>query len=254
MSRIAYSGEALVLGTTDYGESDRVVALFTRDKGRLAAFAAGARRSKRRFAGALEPFTRLQVELSERRGDLLFLDSASVVEAHAGLRLDLARLGYAGHAVELCRELCKEREPHEELYDELCAYLDRLARGGGEASATGLLAFELAALGHVGLAPRLDACAICGGAVEGGALFDPPNGGAVCERCKGMAFAGAVPAGAEALRAAALLQRSGPAACVEIADPRLRAEVRRLVRRFTHQVLGRDPRSLAFLAQVGIEG
>lgn len=246
-----FEGEAIVLGTVDYRDSDRVVTLLTRERGKVAAFAAGARRSKRRFAGALEPFTVLSVSLSERRGDLLFLDACTVVEAHAGLRADLARLGHAGHAVELCRELCREREQQEPLYDALRAYLAALA--GREAEPAALLAFELAALEHVGLAPRFADCTICGVVVEGAALFDPPHGGVVCRGCSGLAYAGAVQAQAPVLAAARALQARPPFAAA-IEDPRLRAEVRRLVRRFTHQVLGRNPRSLDFLAQVGIEG
>ncbi|HEY0839497.1 MAG TPA: DNA repair protein RecO, partial [Vulgatibacter sp.] len=109
--------EAIVLGVVDYGDSDRVVTLLTRERGRLPAFAAGARKSKRRFAGALDPFTRLAVRLSEGKGELYFLASCEVLSAHAGLRADLGRIGHAGYAAELCRELCREREPHPEIYD-----------------------------------------------------------------------------------------------------------------------------------------
>lgn len=247
-----FAGEAIVLGCVDYGDADRVVTLLTRERGRLGAFAAGARKSKRRFAGALEPFTVLRAELAERRGgDLLFLSGCTVVEAHAGLRADLARIAHAGHAAELCRELCRDREPHEELYDALRAYLGLLA--GREADPAALLGFELAALEHVGLAPRVDACAVCGGAEGGFPLFDAPHGGVLCARCSGMAFPGAVRADPQALAAMAALQGAAPFG-LGVADARVRAQVRLLVRRFTHQVLGRSPRSLEFLAQVGIEG
>lgn len=244
-------GEGIVLGCVDYGDADRVVTLLTRERGRVAAFAAGARKSKRRFAGALEPFTVLRVELAERRGDLLFLNGCTVLDAHAGLRFDLARIAHAGHAAELCRELCRDREPHEELYDELRRYLAALA--GREADPAALLSFELAALGHVGVAPRVTDCAVCGSAAEGPALFDAGHGGVLCGGCSGMAFPGAVRADAQALAALGALQAAAPFD-VAVAEPRLRAQVRTLVRRFTHQVIGRSPRSLEFLAQVGIEG
>ena len=71
--------EALVLSTVDYGEADRIVTLFTKDRGRLSAFAAGARTSKRRFAGALEAGTHLRARLVERRGDVYRLDGVGTV-------------------------------------------------------------------------------------------------------------------------------------------------------------------------------
>lgn len=244
--------EAIVLGGVDYGDSDRIVQLLTRGRGRVAAFAAGARKSKRRFAGALEPFTVLEAQLSERRGDLLFLNGCTVHEGHGGLRLDLARLAHAGHAVELCRELCREREPQPELYEELRRYLGTLATS--EASPADLLALELSVLGHVGLAPRFLDCTVCGGPADVNALFDPPHGGALCGACVPMAFPGAVRVGPDLLQAAAALQEAGPWGGAALADPRLRAGIRGLVRRFTHHTLGRNPRSLDFLAQLGIEG
>lgn len=243
---------AVVLGGIDYGDSDRVITLLTRDRGKVPAFAAGARKSRRRFAGALEPFTVLDVRLSERRGDLLFLDSCSVVDGNGGLRDDLGRLAHAGHAIELCRELCRDREPHEELYDALVFYLGKLSVA--EADPSELLAFELEVLGQVGFAPRFGDCAICQGPPGGALLFDPAHGGVLCGGCGAMAFPGALKVGVAALAAGARLQGLGPWRGGAIAEPGLRAEVRRMVRRFTHHCLGHLPRSLAFLDQMGIEG
>jgi DNA repair protein RecO (recombination protein O) len=243
--------EAVVLGGVDYGDADRIVTLFTPGRGKLSAFAAGARKSKRRFAGVLEPFTVLDARLNERRGDLLFLASATIVDAHAGLREDLGRIAHAGHAAELCRELTRDREPQPELYDRLRRYLGALARS--PARPEDLLAFELCALGDTGVAPRLDDCAICGGAVEGVAAFDVGHGGFLCGRCERAAYPGALRVDPAARAAVAALQ-AGPFAGVEVPDPRLRAGARAVVRRFTHHLLGRSPRSLEVLSQLGIEG
>jgi DNA repair protein RecO (recombination protein O) len=100
---------AVVLGTVDYGESDRVVVLLTRERGKLSAFARGARASRKRFGGALQPFTLLDAEVRERAGsDLLGLDAVDVVQAFGGIRTDLARIACAGYACELARELVRD--------------------------------------------------------------------------------------------------------------------------------------------------
>lgn len=247
-----FADQAVVLGGLDYGDSDRVIHLLTRERGKLPAFAAGARKSRRRFAGALEPFTVLDVRLKEGRGEMVFLESCSVLEGHGGLRADLARLAHAGHATELCRELCKEREPNPDLFLSLVGYLGKLAVS--EADPSELLAFELEVLHQVGFAPRLGDCAICQGSLEGPLLFDPAHGGVVCPRCRPMAFPGAFRIGADALHATSRLQAVGPFGGAAIGDATLRAEVRRMVRRFTHHSLGHAPKSLAFFDQVGIEG
>jgi len=81
-----FSDEAVVLGTVDFGEADRIVTLFTRNHGRLSAFAAGARKSKRRFAGALEAGTHLTARLVTPRGDTPRLDGADVHKSFPKLR------------------------------------------------------------------------------------------------------------------------------------------------------------------------
>jgi DNA repair protein RecO (recombination protein O) len=244
--------EAVVLGSVDYGDADRVVTLLTEARGRVSAFAAGARKSKRRFAGVLEPFTVLDARLRERKGELLFLNSATVVEAHAGLREDLGRIAHAGHAAELCRELTVDRQPHPELYAGLRRYLASLARA--PARPEDLLAFELLALGETGVAPRLDACAICGGEVAGVAPFDPGHGGFLCEGCERAAFPGALRVDPAVRDGLARLQREGPFAGVALPEPRVRAAARAVVRRFTQGVIGKRLKSLEVMEQLGIEG
>jgi len=201
----------------------------------------------------LEPFTRLQLRLKPGRGELDFLESCQVRDGHAGLRDDLGRIGHAGHAAELCRELCREREPHVELFDLLAGYLAALS--GGPARPEDLLAFELLALRHVGVEPRFGDCALCGAALPAGpALCDPAHGGVICGACVGQAPRDAFHAAPQTLAAARLLQQEGPFAGVSIEATRGRAQVRELVRRFTHHQLGRRPRSGDFLGHLWSEG
>ena len=50
--------EGIVLRSIRYGEADRVLHLYTPDRGRLGAIAKGVRRARSRFGGRLEPFFR----------------------------------------------------------------------------------------------------------------------------------------------------------------------------------------------------
>lgn len=260
----SWDEEVIVLGSTDYGESDRIVALLGAESGRIAAFARGARKSKRRFAGALEPFTRLDAQLSDRPGsDLALLRGCSIREAHFAIREDLDRIAHASHAAELCRELTRERQPVPGLYALLGGYLASLCSEAPRWER--LLAFELVALGEVGLAPRLDACALCsrpwapalreGGPLASGGLggtliFDPGHGGLVCSGCRPQAYPGALHLAARVVASALCLQREGPETSLRFEDDALRRGVQELVHRFTRQAFGRSPRSLAFLSQL----
>jgi DNA repair protein RecO (recombination protein O) len=238
--------DALVLGTVDYGEADRLVTLFTKGAGKLTAFAAGARKSRRRFAGALEPCTWLRAQLVERQGTTLRLDGVDVVRTFAGLRSDLSRIGRALYVVELCRELLRDREPHPELFDAAAAWLGRLEEG--TAGPTSLIAFELEALSLAGLRPRFDGCAVCGGSLGLEPRFDAAQGGGVCQKCQGR-VPGAPRVDVELLQALAALQ-AGQRTPLSAS---LRAQARGLLNAFISHHLGRALRGVDFLRQLGVD-
>ena len=241
-----YSDEALVLSTVDYGEADRLVTLLTREHGKLTAFAAGARKSKRRFAGALEPYMRLRVHLVETRGATVRLDSVDIVAGYYEARGDLSLIARALYAVELCRELTRDHEPQPELFALLEAYLLKL--NAKEAGPTSLLAFELSALAHAGLMPRFDSCTLCGGVLGPKPRFDQAHGGAVCELCAVRAR-DAVPIAPELLAGLRALQEGERTPL----PAELRARARSLLNVFISHHLGRRLKSVDFMAQVGLD-
>ena len=257
--------EALVLRSIAYGEADAVVHLLTRGHGRVSAFARGARSSRQRFGGALEPFGRVEVLVAQREGQELWsLREARLVEPHARLREDLHRIAHAGYAAELVHELSRAGEPADALFSLLDDFLARLEAGA--ATSARLRALELGALGAAGLAPELSACARCGGEVAAGrAEFDPDAGGLICTSCTNRTIRTnrtILSAGARA--ALVQLQRGGLAAADapvsadgsgRPADPAAFAracdEATRPLRLFLEHHLGRAPRAAAFLEQVG---
>lgn len=246
MNRLKLTG--IVLRAVDYGESDRVVALLTRERGKVSAFARGARASRRRFGGALEPFTLVSAEVRERAGsDLLGLDSVTPLRAFGHIRGDLARIACAGYAAELARELVRDHEPHDGLFELLEGYLAAL--DAAPARPWELRGFELGALGAAGFLPRLDACARCGGPLPGDAAvsFDPPQGGALCPTCAPFAAPGShsISAGT---RAALLRLQVSPGDDGAGGDGR---EARDALTRFVEYVLGRPLASRRFLDEIG---
>jgi DNA repair protein RecO (recombination protein O) len=243
---------AIVLRAVDYGEADKVVTLLTRERGKVAAFARGARASRRRFGGGLEPFTILTAEVRERTGsDMLGLDSVAVQRGFGGIRGDLARIACAGYAAELARELVQDHQPHDELWTLLAGYLAGL--DAAPALPATLRAFELGALAAAGLAPRLDACARCGGELDAArpARFDPGRGGALCRACGPLAAPGSAEVSPGALAALVRLAAGGLAAGSEPLDPRAGREIRDALTHFVEFHLGRRLKARSFLDEVG---
>lgn len=238
--------EALVLSTVDYGEADRIVTLFTRDRGRVSAFAAGARKSKKRFAGALEAGTHLKAQLVERRGDTFRLDGADIVQSFHRLRDDLPRIARLLYCLELVRELTRDHEPHVGLFDQLRDYLTKL--DSKEAGPTSLLLFELDALAKAGFMPSFSPCALCGQLTGERPRFDAEQGGVVCFACSPRVPRG-FPVSPEVVNALARLQAGERTPM----PPETRAKARQLLNVFIAHHLGRKLKSVDFMEQVGAD-
>ena len=189
--------EAVVLRSMRYGEADRILHLYTPDRGRVSAIAKGVRRARSRFGGRLEPFFRLRIELHEGRSELLTVTGAHTVEGHARLRGDARALDAAARACDAVGRLFETSEPHPGVFNLLCRRLwlldeqARQAREPGSAEPAvdraGALAFRLKLLLAAGLAPQLGACASWGER-EHLVGFSAAAGGVVCQACEAASF------------------------------------------------------------------
>jgi DNA repair protein RecO (recombination protein O) len=188
--------EAVVLRSMRYGEADRILHLYTPNRGRVSAIAKGVRRSRSRFGGRLEPFFRLRVELHEGRSELLTVTGADTVDGYRHLREDARALDAAARACDAVGRLFETSEPHPGVFNLLCrklALLDEQAGEAGREGATaiaaraGSLAFRLKLLLAAGLAPQLGACASCG-EQEDLIGFSGAAGGVVCGACEAGSF------------------------------------------------------------------
>jgi DNA repair protein RecO (recombination protein O) len=179
--------DALMLRATDYRDADRIVTLFTRGTGKLSAIARGARGSKRRFAGSLEPYAIIRVELDDRAprhgGELLTLKRAEITRGFPSILSDLGRMDSAAGALLLVREAHAPRVPDEALFVAAVQYLT-VVEHEGDPQRSLLLAFSQRVLKLMGLAPRLEVCGRSGEPVPAGraAFFDPALGAVVARR------------------------------------------------------------------------
>ena len=180
--------EAVVLRSLRYGEADRILHLYTPQRGRVSAIAKGVRRTKSRFGGRLEPFFRLHMVLYEGRSELLTVTSAQTISGHPRLREDAAALDSAARACDAVSRLFETAEPHPGVYALLCNELALLDATPAHATHANQLAFRLKLLLAAGLAPQLAACASCGGA-DHLAAFSGAAGGVVCSACEASGFA-----------------------------------------------------------------
>src|SRR5436190_708408 len=123
--------EAIVLRSLRYGEADRILRLYTLDRGHVGAIAKGVRRASSRFGGRLEPFFRLRIELHEGRGELATVTGAQTLAGHPHLRADARAIDAAARACDAVGRLFDTSEGHPAVYHLLSralALLDERAR------------------------------------------------------------------------------------------------------------------------------
>lgn len=181
---------ALLVRSVPVGESDLVVTLFTQSDGKVSAMVRGARRSRKRFGGALEPIHGLSVQLVDRGKELCTLEEARVERPRTGITTDLARMDVAGHALRWVRHLSPPRTPEPGVWSALVAMLDALDMPDGAAADQPLLAlarFGLRLLAAMGYGLDLEHCVRCGKPCPPGraAFLDAARGGLVCMSCGG---------------------------------------------------------------------
>jgi DNA repair protein RecO (recombination protein O) len=179
--------EAVVLRSFRYGEADRVLHLYTLDRGRVGAIAKGVRRPKSRFGGRLEPFFRVDLVLHEGRGELLTVTGAHTVAGFPRLREDAGALDSAARACEATGRLFDTDEPHPAVFHLLCNQLALLDADPATATHANALAYRLKLLVAAGLAPQLGSCASCG-EIEHLTGFSGAAGGVVCSACEAGSF------------------------------------------------------------------
>jgi DNA repair protein RecO (recombination protein O) len=183
-----FKTEAVVLRSIRLGEADRVLHLYTEDRGRIGAVAKGVRRVKSRFGGRLEPLSRVKLVMHEGRSDLCTITAADTVHAHATLRERRDSIERATDACDAVLKLFDAAEPNRPAYNLLCHELALLDSDAQLATFAQALAFRMKLLLAAGFVPELAACAACGERQHLGA-FSAAAGGVVCPACEAAAFA-----------------------------------------------------------------
>ena len=207
--RPSFTTPAVVLRSWPYGESDKIVRLLTESRGKVTGIAKGAKRSRKRFANSLEPFSLVNLCFQERpHGGLVFILSADLAFAYKQLATSLEKITLASYLVEITDGLTGEGDESALVFKHLKNGLLFL-ESSGAAPLEFLILFELKLLQLAGYQPALDRCKSC--AVTHGEhrgarwYFSPAEGGILCGAC-GQSKKNILPLGAEALAALKRLQ------------------------------------------------
>ena len=159
--KAATPGPAFVLHHWDWSETSLILDLFTREQGRVAVVAKGAKRPYSQLRAVLLPYQRLNVALVRPRGsdsggegsDIVTLRSAEY--AGGAPLLPSTQLLTGFYLNELLLKLLARQDPHERLFDAYADALATLAQAAPGDEELALRAFELVLLRETGVLPDL---------------------------------------------------------------------------------------------------
>jgi DNA repair protein RecO (recombination protein O) len=234
--------EAVVLKATKFGDSSKIVRLYTRQYGKLSVIAKGARKPMNRFGSALDPMNHVvAVVYKKEHRDLHLLSQCDLLVSHHRLSDDMERMASALSVIELVDAVTHGEERNDLLFAMITRSLEALTTATSNAMNVFYM-FEVRLLELLGYKPGFNECVQCGLSLDesvrrgSDVRLHPGKGGALCPRCSERA-GGFETLSAGALQTLQMLQAAdGPefVTCVMLA-PSVKNEVARTLRRFLQQ-------------------
>ncbi len=121
-----YKTEGIVLKRINFGETDKIITLFTKHYGKIKCLAKGIRNMTSRKGGNLELFNQVIIFLAKGK-NLDIVTEVQLVDAFAEFRKHLAKVALAFQATELVDRFTGENQANQLLYENLKDFLDGLA-------------------------------------------------------------------------------------------------------------------------------
>lgn len=140
--------EGIILKRRNLGEADRILTVFSLQRGKITVLAKGVRRITSRRAGNVEILNRVLMYLHQGK-NFLILTEATSFDTYPKLKEDLTLSTYAFHLIELVDKLTAENQENRILYEHLVSCLQKLSRKPRQIL---IRAFEAKILSNLGFA------------------------------------------------------------------------------------------------------
>ncbi len=240
-----YNVRAIVVGMTAFGDADKSVTLFTRERGTVRAIAFGCRRPRSPLAASMQLLLTLDMQLAEG-GKVDTVKQANIVRVPRKLTEDLTAMAYASFVAEFVREFLPEGQPDPQAYETLSMVLEAFETRNPRVTA---LAAVWQLLEFTGMQLSVERCIRCSRKIEGDARFHEGAGGAICESCEALPGTEPFPESVRRLilRLRDLDWKDESPLRITVKDL---LEAERLLLNHIHHLLGRELNALRFIRQL----
>ncbi len=177
--------EAIVLSKLKYGDTSKIVTLYTKDFGKLSAIVKGGRDSKSKIGAVVDPMNHIQIVLYKKdTREIQIISSADLIDHFRLVKEDLNKLQYSQAVIELIKKLSVEHEANLRLFKGIVRILT-LFNTSNEQPVITFGRFFIFFLAELGYEIQLDKCSVCGRAnLEGMELSYNLDLGILCGSCR----------------------------------------------------------------------
>ncbi|MCK5164445.1 MAG: DNA repair protein RecO [Desulfobacula sp.] len=184
-----FTTDAILLRKIEYGDHDFIISFLTKSRGKISVIAKNAKKSVKRFSGALDLFSvnHIQCTFPKKKKDgLIILSQVDLENGFANIRYDIFKTAYASFWVELIHFWLEEDKVVSRLYDLLLFSLGALNAGTLSKEVLSLL-FQIRFMSISGFFPDIEKCDECKTPVDlieqKNVRFDFKEGRIVCQNC-----------------------------------------------------------------------
>ncbi|MEE8398513.1 MAG: DNA repair protein RecO [Desulfobacterales bacterium] len=251
MSR--FSTPAIILRRIDFGDYDLILSLITLNRGKVSAIAKSAKKSTKRFAGILEPFSILDVVCTIGKGRLPVLQEAVLKHPFSVIRSDMTKAAYASYWAELINEWLEDSQRQADIYHLFHYSLAGIDTDLAPEAALSIL-FQMRFAALSGYGPNLTHCSFCSKGLDdiksSKVAFDIKRGGLVCDACS-PGISGRFSLSKGTIKQLLWIESGDLIKAKRIRlDPLAIKESLDFLEAFVPYHLGKAPRSLTFLRQI----
>ncbi|WP_085991878.1 DNA repair protein RecO [Oceanobacillus senegalensis] len=171
--------DGFVMKERDYGETHKIVTIYSKKLGKFTALARGAKKPKSRMAAVTQPFIYAQFFIYINKG-LSTIQQGEIIDSYRLIREDIVKTAYSAFIMEVVDKLIEEKQSDIYLFEQLQHTMDYISNN--EEAEIPVMMLEMKLYQKGGIAPVVDCCTNCGNK-EQPFVFSVVEGGLLCRRC-----------------------------------------------------------------------
>ncbi len=171
--------EGIIISEIAYGESSKIINIFTKEYGIIGVIAKGVKSVKSKLRNFATVFTYGYFHLYYKENKLSTLIECEIIDDLSNIKSDLILLSFLTYQVDLTTQIYKQNNS-QTIYTLLISSILKMNKNLDPKILTNILEIKL--LDYLGVSLKLDSCAKCG-SQSNIVTINSDEGGFICRNC-----------------------------------------------------------------------